>query len=158
MRVESQRRDLQHQPALLVESNCTSLGLSASTRHIYKWTAGMRIKARQDIMLNFSAKTSDAENELWHTQYTLRTDNVLKVASSTDIVHPAQLTASQTWRQGSNTWPALEPDATFFTSDAGDTFLRLVGLYGAIFTVYGASGRAGERPKVGSDPRSHQVV
>ena len=111
MRVESQRRDLQHQPASLMKSNCTSLGLSASTRHIYKWTAGMRIKARQD-MLNFSAKTSDAENELWHTQYTLRTDNVLKVASATDIVHPAQLTASQTWRQGSNTWPALEPDAT----------------------------------------------
>ena len=158
MRVESQHRDLQHQPASLVESNCTSLGLSASTRHIYKWTAGMRIKARQDIMLNFSAKTSDAETELWHTHCTLQTDNVLKVASATDMVDPAELTASQTWRQGSNTWPALEPDATFFTSDAGDTLLRLVGLYGAIFTVYGASGRAGERPKVGSDPRSHQVV
>ena len=123
MRVESQHRDLQHQPASLVESNCTSLGLSASTRHIYKWTAGMRIKARQDIMLNFSAKTSDAENELWHTQYTLRTDNVLKVASATDIVHPAQLTASQTWRQGSNTWPALEPDATFLPPTPGIPFV-----------------------------------
>ena len=132
MRVDSQHLELKHQPASLVESNCTSLGLSALTRHIYKWTAGMRIKARQDIMLNFSAKTSDAENELWHTQYILRTDNVLKVASATDMVDPAELTASQTWRQGSNTWPALEPDATFFTSDAGDTLLRLLGLYGAI--------------------------
>ena len=158
MRVDSQHRELKHQPASLVRSVRTGLALSASTRHIYKWTAGMRIKARQDIMLTFSAKTSDAENELWHTQYTLRTDNVLKVASATDIVHPAQLTASQTWRQGSNTWPALEPDATFFTSDAGDTFLRLVGLYGAIFTVYGASGRAGERPGGRVGPSDLHVV
>ena len=80
------------------------------------------------------------------------------MASATDIVDPAELTASQTWRQGSNTWPALEPDATFFTSDAGDTLLQVLGPYGAICTVYGASGRAGERPKVGSDPRSHHVV
>ena len=158
MRVDSQHRELKHQPASIVRPVRTGLKLSASTRHIYKWTAGMRIKARQDIMLNFSAKTSDAENELWHTQYTLRTDNVLKVASATDMVDPAELTASQTWRQGSNTWPALEPDATFFTSDAGDTFYRYWDSYGAICTVYGASGRAGERPKVGSDPRSHQVV
>ena len=158
MRVESQHRDLQHQPASLVESNCTSLGLSAWTRHIYKWTAGMRIKARQDIMLTFSAKTSDAETELRHTQYTLRTDNVLKVASATDIVHPAQLTASQTWRQGSNTWPALEPDATFFTSDAGDTLLQVLGLlrcnlYGlrSVWAGWGASGGSGrtQRPPCG---------
>ena len=158
MRVESQHRELKHQPASIVRPVRTGLKLSASTRHIYKWTAGMRIKARQDIMLNFSAKTSDAETELWHTHCTLQTDNVLKVASATDMVDPAELTASQTWRQGSNTWPALEPDATFFTSDAGDTLLQVLGPYGAICTVYGASGRAGERPKVGSDPRSHQVV
>ena len=148
MRVDSQHRELKHQPASIVRSVRTGLKLSASTRHIYKWTAGMRIKARQDIMLNFSAKTSDAENELWHTQYTLRTDNVLKVASATDIVHPAQLTASQTWRQGSNTWPALEPDATFFTSDAGDTLLQVLrtGTLTVQFKRSGASGRAGERP------------
>ena len=118
----------------------------------------MRIKARQDIMLTFSAKTSDAETELRHTQYTLRTDNVLKVASSTDIVHPAQLTASQTWRQGSNTWPALEPDATFFTSDAGDTLLQVLGLlrcnlYGlrSVWAGWGASGGSdqGGYPTVG---------
>ena len=157
MRVDSQRRELKHQPASLVRSVRTGLALSASTRHIYKWTAGMRIKARQDIMLTFSAKTSDAENELWHTQYTLRTDNVLKVASATDIVHPAQLTASQTWRQGSNTWPALEPDATFFTSDAGDTLLQVLGLlrcnlYGlrSVWAGWGASeGRVGPRKPPG---------
>ena len=110
----------------------------------------MHIKARQDIMLTFSAKTSDAETELRHTQYTLRTDNVLKVASATDIVHPAQLTASQTWRQGSNTWPALEPDATFFTSDAGDTLLQVLGLLRcnsnglrSVWAGWGASGGSG---------------
>ena len=158
MRVDSQHRELKHQPASIVRPVRTGLKLSASTRHIYKWTAGMRIKARQDIMLTFSAKTSDAENELWHTQYTLRTDNVLKVASATDIVHPAQLTASQTWRQGSNTWPALEPDATFFTSDAGDTLLQLLGLlrcnlYGlrSVWAGWGASGGSGrtQRPPCG---------
>ena len=128
MRVISQHRELKHQPASIVRPVRTGLKLSASTRHIYKWTAGMRIKARQDIMLNFSAKTWDAETELWHTQCTPPTDNVLNVASATDMVDPAELTASQTWRQGSNTWPALEPDATFFTSDAGDTLLQVLGL------------------------------
>ena len=54
--------------------------------------------------------------------------------------------------------PAPSLTLLFFKSDAGDTFLRLLVLYGAIFTVNGASGRAGERPEVGSDPRSHQVV
>ena len=71
MRVDSQHRELEHQPASLDKSECTGPALSASTRHIYKWTAGMRIKARQDIMLTFSAKTSDAQTELWHTQWTL---------------------------------------------------------------------------------------
>ena len=132
MRVDSQHRELKHQPASLVRPVRTGLKLSASTRHIYKWTAGMRIKARQDIMLTFSAKTSDAQTELWHTQCTLRTDNVLKVASATDMVDPAELTASQTWRQGSNTWPALEPDATFLPPTPGIPFYRYWDSYGAI--------------------------
>ena len=54
--------------------------------------------------------------------------------------------------------PAPSLTLLFFKSDAGDTFLRLLVLYGAIFTVNGASGRAGERPGGRVGPKNHHVV
>jgi len=60
MRVDSQHRELEHQPASLDKSECTGPALSASTRHTSKWTAEGTSDTRQHIMLTFSAKTSDA--------------------------------------------------------------------------------------------------